>query len=195
MFFMVIDTGIGIDTADQDKLFKSFSQVDASITRKFGGTGLGLNISKQLVELMNGTIHVQSKKNKGTMFSFNIWVDIPQTEQDNATADRDATSIMCKLWDSEEETEEKDMWTYGTSENINEIQKKMSKLILCIEMENWEKAESFADMIKQLTQNGPGEVKSAVLRMKMAVQKENYEKSQEAFQKVEELIRGNANEE
>ena len=61
-------------------------------------------------------------------------------------------------------------------------------------MENWEKAESFADIIKQLTQNGPGEVKSAVLRMKMAVQKENYEKSQETFQKVEELIQGKTQE-
>lgn len=194
LFFMVIDTGIGIDTADQDKLFKSFSQVDASITRKFGGTGLGLNISKQLVELMNGSIHVQSKKNKGTMFSFNIWVDIPQEEQNKSTANKDANFIMHKLWDSGEETEEKDMWVYGTPENIEEIQKKMSKLILCIEMENWEKAESFADIIKQLTQNGPGEVKSAVLRMKMAVQKENYEKSQETFQKVEELIQGKTQE-
>ena len=52
LFFMVVDTGIGIDKSENDKLFKSFSQVDASISRKYGGTGLGLNISKQLVELM-----------------------------------------------------------------------------------------------------------------------------------------------
>jgi len=56
IFFMVMDTGIGIAKADQDKLFQSFTQVDASISRKYGGTGLGLNITKQLVELMGGTV-------------------------------------------------------------------------------------------------------------------------------------------
>ena len=65
LFFMVKDTGIGIDDADKDKLFQSFSQVDASISRKYGGTGLGLNICKQLVELMGGRIEVESEKNKG----------------------------------------------------------------------------------------------------------------------------------
>ena len=76
LFFMVVDSGIGIAKQDQEKLFKSFSQVDASISRKYGGTGLGLNICKQLVELMNGTIYVQSEVGKGTIFSFDIWVEV-----------------------------------------------------------------------------------------------------------------------
>ncbi|MDE7233070.1 MAG: hypothetical protein K2N37_08375 [Lachnospiraceae bacterium] len=54
LFFMVRDSGIGISQKEQDRLFQSFSQVDASITRRFGGTGLGLAITKQLVEMMHG---------------------------------------------------------------------------------------------------------------------------------------------
>ncbi|MBP2630743.1 MAG: putative sensor protein [Firmicutes bacterium] len=72
LFFVVEDTGIGIDKAGLQKLFKVFSQVDGSITRKFGGTGLGLMITKQLVEMMNGHIWVESVKDKGSKFSFSI---------------------------------------------------------------------------------------------------------------------------
>ena len=74
LFFMVTDTGIGISEQEKDKLFKSFSQVDASITRKFGGTGLGLSIVKSLVEMMGGDINVESEKGKGSTFSFSIKV-------------------------------------------------------------------------------------------------------------------------
>jgi len=70
--FTVSDTGIGLNQEQQDKLFKSFSQVDESITRKYGGTGLGLAICKQLSELMDGRIWVDSKEGKGSAFSFEI---------------------------------------------------------------------------------------------------------------------------
>eukprot|EP00833_Pecoramyces_ruminatium_P013009 jgi/Orpsp1_1/1187041/evm.model.d7180000055028.1 len=75
MMFTVTDTGIGITEETMDKLFKPFSQVDSSTTRKYGGTGLGLAICKDLTELMGGRIWVEGgKKRKGTKFAFTIKV-------------------------------------------------------------------------------------------------------------------------
>jgi signal transduction histidine kinase len=66
--FAVKDTGIGIPADRIQRLIKSFSQVDASTTRKYGGTGLGLTISKQIVELMGGQIGVESEEGRGSTF-------------------------------------------------------------------------------------------------------------------------------
>ena len=74
--FEVIDTGIGLTGEQIEKLFQAFSQADSSTSRQYGGTGLGLTISKQLVELMGGSIWVESDYGKGSRFLFTI-----ETEQ------------------------------------------------------------------------------------------------------------------
>lgn len=70
--FTVTDTGVGIPEDKLNHIFDSFTQADESVTRRYGGTGLGLTIVKQLIELQSGTITVSSKENEGTQFSFTI---------------------------------------------------------------------------------------------------------------------------
>jgi hypothetical protein len=89
--FSITDTGIGIPEDKLQTVFESFSQAKASDTRRFGGTGLGLTISKQLVELMDGTISVESKEGSGTTFSFVI--DFPVGSPERLKEQRSAEQI------------------------------------------------------------------------------------------------------
>ncbi|MDR2597465.1 MAG: response regulator [Treponema sp.] len=70
----VADSGIGISPEQQEKLFSAYNQADSSITKKYGGTGLGLVITKQIIELMQGKIWIESELNKGAKFIFTIKV-------------------------------------------------------------------------------------------------------------------------
>lgn len=191
LYFIVSDTGIGIDQDDMDKLFQSFSQVDASISRKYGGTGLGLNICKQLAELMGGRVEVESEKNRGSTFSFSIWVERaeeePETQQSYSVKDLAANAALEASLENDREAIE-NIRTFGTDENKKNLERNLSKLILCVEMENWEKAEMFMEIIRQLTAEAPPEVKRIALRLKMAIQKEDYEKVCTAFESINEFL-------
>ncbi|MDE7404846.1 MAG: hypothetical protein K2M81_07055, partial [Lachnospiraceae bacterium] len=191
LFFIVSDTGIGIDAGDRNKLFQSFSQVDASISRKYGGTGLGLNICKQLVELMGGRIDVESEKNRGSNFSFSIWAGICEGEEAVLQRPDDVKNPLT-FTQSEGAAENgsnlESVRTYGTQDNQENLRKTLSKLILCVEMENWEKAEMFMETIRQLTDEAPWEVKRIALRLKMAIQKENYEKAAAEFEALNRFL-------
>lgn len=191
LFFVVSDTGIGIGREDRDKLFQSFSQVDASVSRKYGGTGLGLNICKQLVELMGGKIGMESERGKGSTFFFSIWVGAcgeeggPQQPEGTIKALEAWVTARAKV-DGEEALENTKI--YGTRENRESLEKNLSKLILCVEMENWEKAEMFMETIRQLTEEAPHEVKRAALRLKMAIQKENYDKVTVGYEELKSIL-------
>jgi CheY-like chemotaxis protein len=82
--FSVRDTGMGIDLAQQARLFTPFSQVDASTTRRFGGTGLGLSISRELARLMGGDLIVESAVGQGSTFHFDVPFALPTPEQRGA---------------------------------------------------------------------------------------------------------------
>jgi len=76
LYFEVKDTGIGMSEEQKNKIFEAFSQADESVTRKYGGTGLGLTIVKSYVEMMGGEIKVESEINKGSKFYFNLELEI-----------------------------------------------------------------------------------------------------------------------
>ncbi|MCR5701184.1 MAG: response regulator [Lachnospiraceae bacterium] len=97
----VADSGIGISDADKNKLFIRFSQVDASDTRKYGGSGLGLVITKQIVELMGGSITVQSKEGLGSTFIVEIPLKIIKpaeiSEEEKAAAEAENEPAVFSL--------------------------------------------------------------------------------------------------
>jgi len=85
--FSVQDNGIGMTQTQQEHIFDAFSQADESVTRKYGGTGLGLTISSQFVELMGGKLELESVKDQGTTFYFTIPLEeVPSTETNYANA-------------------------------------------------------------------------------------------------------------
>jgi two-component system sensor histidine kinase/response regulator len=80
LYFAVRDTGIGIGQEKHDQIFQAFTQADSSTTRQYGGTGLGLTISKRLVEIMGGRISMESELQRGSIFSFSTPVGVAEAQ-------------------------------------------------------------------------------------------------------------------
>lgn len=188
LFFMVSDTGIGIDKKDMDKLFKSFSQVDASITRRYGGTGLGLSITKSLIEMMKGNIEVESEKGIGSTFSFNIRLRRAETDEDEDIFEyaREESSFIYGV-EEKDSYDVKAVFQYGTEANRKEIQNMLDKIILCIEMDNWERAEEFTSILKSLIEKEEG-LKRSVFKLELSIRKEAKEKSLELYETAKKDI-------
>lgn len=100
LHFKVIDTGIGIEKNKIDSIFEIFTQADSSTTRKYGGTGLGTTISRQLVELMKGKIWVESEVNVGSTFNFLIQLDLAACSTD------DHCQMVCEALSDDSELEQ-----------------------------------------------------------------------------------------
>ncbi len=187
LFFMVVDTGIGLSPEDKDKLFKSFSQADASITRKFGGTGLGLAITKELVTMMHGKVWAEGEKGKGSTFSFTIRL---KTEQTQENAEENSSIRKWKYSNNLNRIagEQDLMNELGSDINIRELKKYFEKLNISMDMENWQKAESFATNLKQLVSKGSKDLQRLTFRMEMAIRKSDCDKAREYAQKVKEQL-------
>ncbi len=103
--FSVSDSGIGIDPHQQARLFSPFNQADSSITRRFGGSGLGLSIVANLAMLMKGEVGVESEPGKGSRFWFTAQVELISRDQESRQADRTEpdisehgpTTLSCKI--------------------------------------------------------------------------------------------------
>ncbi len=133
LLFEIKDTGIGIPQDRINYIFKSFTQVDSSITRKYGGTGLGLTICKRIIELLNGRIWVESEIGKGSSFYFTITFDIA-TEKDRAEIGKENENNKVSTLSIKEITPKDILVVDDSEDNRQLIELYLKKLPYSVEM-------------------------------------------------------------
>jgi len=161
--FEVQDSGIGVTSEQKARIFEAFSQADTSITRKYGGTGLGLTISARFIELMGGQLDLHSEAGEGTTFFFTL--DLEEIELPNESAKGTFSSFNALILESSHKTKRQDTYlreyldfygvSYTTFKDRNELellQKQVSYDLLFIDYEytNEEGLQAYSQMPEEL---------------------------------------------
>jgi hypothetical protein len=212
--FTVLDTGVGIKKEDQQKLFSRYEQVNDVHSGNYSGSGLGLYISKEMVQALGGTIELYSKEGRGSEFSFSLPFDIIDhlgigidsiksegyiIEYINSKRDTSGNYIM-KIQDLEEMSILKKQRNniescIGQMDSNKVILDKntddktiidiLDKLRTSVDKKLWVEAEELAGVLKNITSTSDKSLKQEVLRLLLQIRKEDYES---VFQQLNKII-------
>ena len=183
LLFMVIDTGIGIDDKEKEKIFMSYYKVDGSTTRNNGGVGIGLSICKKLAKAMGGEISVESTRGKGSTFSFVVKLKTAPANKDPVSS-----TISKDTGDSFTMTKEYDYRIKEDDSNIPYDDKTlMDMLKTTIEQEDWQYAEGLALRLRDTNSNEDKIIANKMLQLLFSIRKEEQELSLKRIEELNEI--------